>query len=941
MKRLFFLLTMCVCVSIGAWAFDHSEHSTDKGWTKLEAGAANFESEIKASHTKICISGALSAAELELLKSVNSPIVCLNDVTLDDYSKISFAGNTVIESVVLPSAMAEMEPTVFVEKDSEADLAIDGDGDKYANSRMFGNCTNLKAAAACDGTELLAYVRKAGELKNAMSGIIPNVSSNNTHTVKIAGNLNNDDLKQKFVDETDFSYPINLDLSCALFKNCDDLNMGQSSGKNLNDKVAVLKLPEIQVHEDGDYIPDNAFNTFNKISSIVIPDHYTSIGENSFKSCTSLLRVNFGNNRTDIKTIGKSAFQECDHLQWVYFEKLTNELSIGDYAFYACTSMNHITIPEGTTHIGNYSFYDLDALEAVRMPNSLLTIGDCAFAQCHTLESIVIPENVTSIGKGAFVQCLTLHHVYLMTPPDKPLPVIYPAVKINSNNLDEGTFEGIKLFNAGSAPSNMPTNGTESTNQLKATVTWEDGCKLYDNAGGAVVLHFIEKETPILDTDSEEQKAAKKAADKAYNNERFGINISDTYYYTTTDGYTLPRHEQTENMKSGGYGNDYVKRLQAAYSVATVNGTGGNGEITQGGMSGNQVAEYVQSAAGWKQFMLMKGNSPTKPSEILTKEYDDTWYTMCFPFDLTPAQLETAFGASYEICEFTGVEVVDDETDGKKTLILHFMDVAQQDQTSKIMAFAAHPYMIHPNTKVGVGGKVKCEFVNIKYLDYKPISTAQAKAAAPTNGGKATLTGDGTEHNVGTKNVTHYVTWEATKGFTSDAAGNIGHRRGTEAYSAGAAYTFVGSFEEDNKLFIPNGAYFLGCERDKDNAGFAYPKYYRETAPDGRTSGGVWRQYTAVIIPNDLAISNIENAVSSSGSKGMNLGFNGFETDIQYESATGIQEIVNTAKEKGQSVEYMDVIYNINGQVVKKGSTDLNNLPQGLYIVNGKKYFVK
>ena len=51
----------------------------------------------------------------------------------------------------------------------------------------------------------------------------------------------------------------------------------------------------------------------------------------------------------------------------------------------------------------------------------------------------------------------------------------------------------------------------------------------------------------------------------------------------------------------------------------------------------------------------------------------------------------------------------------------------------------------------------------------------------------------------------------------------------------------------------------------------------------------------------------------------------------------GFQE----AKEKNLPVEYMDVIFNIKGQEVKRGSTDLQNLPTGVYIVNGKKYFVK
>jgi hypothetical protein len=57
--------------------------------------------------------------------------------------------------------------------------------------------------------------------------------------------------------------------------------------------------------------------------------------------------------------------------------------------------------------------------------------------------------------------------------------------------------------------------------------------------------------------------------------------------------------------------------------------------------------------------------------------------------------------------------------------------------------------------------------------------------------------------------------------------------------------------------------------------------------------------------------------------------------------ASSISEIIKDAKEKNIPVEYMDVIFNIRGQEVKRGSTDLRNLPTGVYIINGKKYFVK
>ena len=67
-----------------------------------------------------------------------------------------------------------------------------------------------------------------------------------------------------------------------------------------------------------------------------------------------------------------------------------------------------------------------------------------------------------------------------------------------------------------------------------------------------------------------------------------------------------------------------------------------------------------------------------------------------------------------------------------------------------------------------------------------------------------------------------------------------------------------------------------------------------------------------------------------------------FNEDFEGEfDATEIKEIVAEAEEKGQKVEYMNIVYSINGEIVGRGSQSLSNLPQGMYIINGKKYLVK
>ena len=102
-----------------------------------------------------------------------------------------------------------------------------------------------------------------------------------------------------------------------------------------------------------------------------------------------------------------------------------------------------------------------------------------------------------------------------------------------------------------------------------------------------------------------------------------------------------------------------------------------------------------------------------------------------------------------------------------------------------------------------------------------------------------------------------------------------------------------------------------------------------------------WTQYTAIIEPNESAVNGIEAELDgkTTSSNGMNMVFD--EIFLGQEvTPTAIEEIIEEAEEKGQKVEYLKVVYSINGQIVREG-TSLEGLPKGVYIVNGKKYFVR
>lgn len=115
-------------------------------------------------------------------------------------------------------------------------------------------------------------------------------------------------------------------------------------------------------------------------------------------------------NGTEVISIGNKAFWECTSLTGVTIPE--GVTSIGDRAFEDCTSLTSVTIPEGVTSIGNDAFSLCGNLTSISLPKSLTSIGSYGFSGTD-LTSITIPENVRSIGCEAFYLCDKLKKVVL------------------------------------------------------------------------------------------------------------------------------------------------------------------------------------------------------------------------------------------------------------------------------------------------------------------------------------------------------------------------------------------------------------------------------------------------------------------------------------------------------------------------------------------------
>ncbi|MCL1930783.1 MAG: leucine-rich repeat domain-containing protein, partial [Treponema sp.] len=84
--------------------------------------------------------------------------------------------------------------------------------------------------------------------------------------------------------------------------------------------------------------------------------------------------------------------------------------SIGNSAFYNCTSLTSVTIPNSVTSMGN-SFTNCTSLTSVTIGNSVTDIAGGTFRECTSLKSVTIGSSVTSIEQRAFDGCTGLTSV--------------------------------------------------------------------------------------------------------------------------------------------------------------------------------------------------------------------------------------------------------------------------------------------------------------------------------------------------------------------------------------------------------------------------------------------------------------------------------------------------------------------------------------------------
>ncbi|MBQ4055194.1 MAG: leucine-rich repeat protein [Clostridia bacterium] len=206
-----------------------------------------------------------------------------------------------------------------------------------------------------------------------------------------------------------------------------------------DENVVFLTIPETIDGVEVVAIDNNAFASHINVCELVIPATVESIGNYAFFGCPKLTHVTIEEGTKNV-SIGNEAFRASEFLRSAVIPG--NVKSIGDFAFGGCLRLNEVTLGEGIESLGNQVFGGCTDLETIVLPDSITELPYCLFPSCESLRSVTLPANIPAIPSWCFNYCENLTDL-----------VIPESVE----SIGEQAFSSCKALNDIVIPANVKT----------------------------------------------------------------------------------------------------------------------------------------------------------------------------------------------------------------------------------------------------------------------------------------------------------------------------------------------------------------------------------------------------------------------------------------------------------------------------------------------------
>ncbi len=350
------------------------------------------------------------------IKLEGEKTVCLTDFSLGDYEIVVKMSDNTTNRVILTSKHLSADDLALLETVGTHTITITYEG---LTTEYTFNLADGSIFLISEGE--ITGVKSGVQVSNSL--IIPSVIDGEVIT-----GIANEAFKRYPLESVVIADSIQS-IGESAFQECMSLtSVTMGEGVRVIGPAAFFScqwLKSIVIPESVETILSDAFNRCYSLENIVIPNGVKKIYNCAFKDCRSLTSITIGQG---VESVYEKAFAGCTALTEINFNaKAMDDLIISDNVFVDAgfaTSGIKVTFGENVTNIPAYLFYAYNIGEENLLsvsPNitsvifesniNCERIGEYAFYKCTTLNSITIPESVTNIRESAFEECESLNSI--------------------------------------------------------------------------------------------------------------------------------------------------------------------------------------------------------------------------------------------------------------------------------------------------------------------------------------------------------------------------------------------------------------------------------------------------------------------------------------------------------------------------------------------------
>ena len=346
-------------------------------------------------HDNITSIGVMSFQLLDSVTSINIP------ESVTTLGVKSFLGCSGVTDLVIPNGVKVINEGTFQDCIGLKHVTI-GTGVSKIDKDVFYNCPALE----------FVYLKSSTPPELSYLGFPDDVRANATLIVP-KGSLDAYRISYAWRDFNDIIEEGTRTSVCELrYRTIDGKAINFNRNAFGNAKVATHTYENgygtIGFSAEVTSIGENAFYECTSLVDVEIPKSVTFIGKYAFRYCSALENVDIPGS---VSSIGPAAFEYCTGLKSIYIPNSVT--SIGEWQFNGCSSLESVTLPDNITMIDNHLFQDCTVLTAVDIPNNVTSIEERAFNGCTALKDINIPGSVKTMGLDAFFGCTSLMAVHI------------------------------------------------------------------------------------------------------------------------------------------------------------------------------------------------------------------------------------------------------------------------------------------------------------------------------------------------------------------------------------------------------------------------------------------------------------------------------------------------------------------------------------------------